>query len=153
MKIWKLLEKVDAMGGIISAVKKGWFKNVIDQSAVELYQDIDSCRRKIVGLNILQIPEEQDNLLRIGKIHMEPCKEHIQRVKELKSKRDNVKTKTALRKLYNDALNEEKNLMPSIIEATKCYATIGEIIGTLREAYGYSYDPYELIEPPFQIRT
>lgn len=150
-EIWKLLERIDAMGGIISAVKKGWFKGVIDQSALELYNDINSGEKKIVGLNVFQIPEEEDNLLRIGKIHMEPCKDHVQRLKELKSKRDNVKTKEALKALYNDALDEKKNLISSIIEATKCYATIGEIIGTLREAYGCSYDPYEVIEPPFQI--
>ena len=40
--------------------------------------------------------------------------------------------------------------MPEIIDAVKAYATLGEIVGTMREAYGYSYDPLKVIENPFK---
>jgi methylmalonyl-CoA mutase N-terminal domain/subunit len=149
--ILELLRKVDAAGGIIEAVKNGWFRNILDESAVKLYRDIDSGKRKVVGVNVHKIPPDQDNLLKIGKIHLEPGLEHIQRVRELKETRDSEKTKSALRKLYRVASDTKKNLMPSIVDAVSAYATMGEINGTLRLAYGKPYDPYEMIEPPFTI--
>jgi methylmalonyl-CoA mutase N-terminal domain/subunit len=149
--ILELLRKVDAAGGIIEAVKNGWFRNLLDESAVKLYRDIDSGKRKVVGVNVHKIPPDQDNLLKIGKIHLEPGLEHIQRVRELKETRDSEKTKSALRKLYRVASDTKKNLMPSIVDAVSAYATMGEINGTLRLAYGKPYDPYEMIEPPFTI--
>jgi len=149
--ILELLRKVDAAGGIIEAVKNGWFRNLLAESAVKLYRDIDSGKRKVVGVNVHKIPPDQDNLLKIGKIHLEPGLEHIQRVRELKETRDSEKTKSALRKLYRVASDTKKNLMPSIVDAVSAYATMGEINGTLRLAYGKPYDPYEMIEPPFTI--
>ena len=149
--IWSLLREIDGMGGIVNAVETGWFHRVLEQSAVELYRDIDSGKRVVVGLNKFRIPPEQDNLLHIGKIHLDPGLEHIQRVKELKETRNAKKTRAALETLYKGALDKGKNLMPSIVDAIAAYATIGEINGTLRMAYGRPYDPFEMIRPPFQI--
>jgi len=150
-KIWDLLKVVDGMGGIIKAVESGWFRKVLEESAVRLYKDIDSGDRKVVGLNVFKIPEDQDNLIRIGKMHLEPGLEHVQRVKEFKQNRDFRRTEKSLKKLYRDALDRKKNLMPSIIEAVSSKATIGEINGVLRISYGRPYDPYEMVESPFEI--
>jgi methylmalonyl-CoA mutase N-terminal domain/subunit len=149
--IWALMREIDEMGGIVKAVETGWFSRVLEQSAVELYRDIDSGKRVVVGLNEYKIPPEQDNLLHIGKIHLAPGLEHIQRVRELKQTRNTKKVRAALEKLYAGGLDRKRNLMPPIIEATSAYATIGEINGTLRMAYGQPFDPYEMIEPPFRF--
>jgi len=150
-KIWDLLKEIDGMGGIIKAVESGWFRRVLEESAITLYKDIDNGDRKVVGLNIHRIPEDQDDLIEIGKIHLEPGLEHVQRVKEFKQSRDVQGARKALKRLYRDALDREKNLMPSIIDAVSSKATIGEINGVLRLAYGRPYDPYEMVEPPFAI--
>jgi len=150
-KIWELLKEIDGMGGIIKAVESGWFRKVLEESAVGLYRDIDSGARKVVGLNIFRIPEDQDNLIKIGKMHLEPGLEHVQRVKEFKQNRDHKGTGKALKKLHRDALDRGKNLMPSIIDAVSNKATIGEINGVLRLSYGRPYDPYEMVEPPFAV--
>jgi methylmalonyl-CoA mutase N-terminal domain/subunit len=149
--LWDLLGQVDAMGGIVKAVETGWFGRVLEESAVGLYTDIDSGRRKVVGQNIYRIPADQDNLLKIGKIHLEPGLEHIQRLRELKETRDAKRTEKSLKKLYRDAREEGRNLMPSVIDAILSDAMIGEIMGTLRLAYSRPYDPYEMVQSPFRL--
>ena len=72
------------------------------------------------------------------------------RVRKLKETRDNRKVKEALDNLRSRAEEgEEVNLIPSIIEAAKTYATGGEIMGTIREVFGLRYDPFGEIESPF----
>ncbi len=149
--IWDLLREIDAVGGIVKAAESGWFRKVLEQSAVELYKDIDSGKRKVVGQNVHRIPDDQDNLLRIGKIHLEPGLEHVQRIRELKAGRNARKTEASLGKLYRDAKDGARNLMPSIVDAVSSDAMIGEIMGTLRVAYGRPYDPYEMVQPPFPL--
>jgi len=45
-------------------------------------------------------------------------------------------------------MGENENLMPAIIEAVKAYATVGKIMGTICEAYGYSYNPFNVLKSP-----
>ncbi len=149
--IWDLLREIDGIGGIVKAAESGWFRKLLEKSAVGLYRDIDSGKRKVVGQNVHRIPEDQDTVLRIGKIHLEPGVEHVQRLRELKGTRDAKKTEAALRKLFRDAKDGARNLMPDIVDAVSGDAMIGEIMGTLRLAYGRPYDPYEMVQPPFPL--
>ena len=60
--------------------------------------------------------------------------------------------KEKMAQLYADANKEDKyNLMPSIIEAVKAYGTAGEIMGVIRKASGFHYDPLEMIDCPFDL--
>jgi len=56
----------------------------------------------------------------------------------------------AIKRLQDDA-NDGKNLIPAMIEATKALGTTGELLGTVREVFGYPYDPMESIESPFNF--
>ena len=70
---------------------------------------------------------------------------------EFKKSRDNKRVEKALHNLYNDAKKGDKfNLIPTMIEAYKSYATSAEIWGTVRYAYGASYDPLNVIEFPYK---
>ena len=61
-------------------------------------------------------------------------------------------THEKIAQLYSDAKKADRyNLMPSIIEAVKAYATAGEMIGVIRKARGLSYDTMEMIECPFDL--
>ena len=71
-------------------------------------------------------------------------------MKSLKERRQHGKVKEALKKLFEDApLDKRINVIPSMLEATKRYATIGEIWGTIRKANGLPYDPFGMIDDPF----
>jgi methylmalonyl-CoA mutase N-terminal domain/subunit len=88
-------------------------------------------------------------LKEVAERKMEPCFDRIEKIRRYKRGRDQEKVKTALEALLKQAGVEGPNLMEPIIEATRSGATMGEIGGVLRMAYGLKYDPFGLIEPPF----
>jgi methylmalonyl-CoA mutase N-terminal domain/subunit len=75
----------------------------------------------------------------------------IDEVKKFRAARDIEKVKACLTEVYRVA-KARKNVIRPLIEASKAYATVGEMVGTLRLAYGYPYDPYETIEVPEFLR-
>ena len=102
-----------------------------------------------VGLNLFQIPEEEDTLLKEvveGKI--EPYWSRISKIKEFKEGRNQAKMKGILREVHEKAKDPSENLVYATIEAFSAGATMGEIAGMMRMAYGYPYDPHRLIESP-----
>ncbi len=145
----EILDKIEAMGGTLAAMKKKWFDKEIEKEALRYQRDIEEKRRIIVGINEFQVSEEKFSGQR-HKYSYQAEKTHIGRVKELKRVRDKERVRASIEKLREEALQSKKNnLIPSIIEAVKTYATTDEIIGTIRESFGYSYDPFEMQESPF----
>jgi methylmalonyl-CoA mutase N-terminal domain/subunit len=145
----EILDKIEAMGGTLAAMKKKWFDREIEKEALRYQRDIEEKRRIIVGINEFQVSEEKFSGQR-HKYSYQAEKTHIGRVKELKRVRDKERVRASIEKLREGALQSKKNnLIPSIIEAVKTYATTDEIIGTIRESFGYSYDPFEMQESPF----
>jgi len=132
-KAMEYIQKIDDMGGVIAAIEKGFFQKEIADSAYRYQREIDEKKRVIVGLNEYTIEEESPiELLRIDpKVE----KEQVARLQKLKKERDNKKVEAALEKLHY-AAEKDENLMPTIIEAVKAYATLGEITDVLRKVYG-----------------
>lgn len=145
----KILNKIDDMGGTSAAMKKKWFDREIEKEALRYQREIEEKERIVVGVNEFQIPEEKVPGER-HKYSPEAEKTHIENVKRLRSERDNTRVREGINKLRQEALKGRKhNLIPAIIEAVKAYATTDEIIGTIRESFGYSYDPFEIQKSPF----
>ncbi|WXG47086.1 MAG: methylmalonyl-CoA mutase family protein [Candidatus Atabeyarchaeum deiterrae] len=127
------IEKIDEMGGMVTAIEKGYPQKEILGSAYKFQKEVESKDRIIVGVNEYSIKEELTwEILRV-----KPDVEERQRkrVKDLKARRDSGKSQKALEQIKMVAQADE-NLMPSIMEAVKAYATTGEICDALREVYG-----------------
>jgi methylmalonyl-CoA mutase N-terminal domain/subunit len=136
-KAMEYIQKIDELGGAPKAIEKGYIQQEIQDSAYRYQQEIESGRRIVVGVNKFQIEEEPPkNLLKVN-----PEVEKIQRKKleVLRATRDNIAVKSALEELSCKAKTSE-NLMPSIINCVKVYATLGEISDTLRGVFG-EYKP------------
>jgi methylmalonyl-CoA mutase N-terminal domain/subunit len=132
-KAMEYIQKIDDMGGVIAAIEKGFFQREIADSAYRYQREIEEKKRIIVGLNEYTIEEECPiELLRIDPKVEE---EQVARLQKLKRERDDRKVKEVLEKLHYAAQKDE-NLMPTIIEAVKAYATLGEITDVLRKVYG-----------------
>ena len=131
-------KKIEELGGVIKAIEQGFFQREISKSAYQYQQEIESKKRIIVGVNDFTDEKEPDmELLKIPKkVEIEQCRQ----LKKLRQRRDNLKVKQTLEEIRNAAKNN-KNLMPHIINAVKCYATLGEIIQTLREEFGEYREP------------
>jgi len=130
------IEKIDDMGGMLAAIENGYVYREIQDSSVTFQKRVDSGERVIVGLNRYVMPEETD--IEEKEIFEVDAKvEDLQKEKlaAVKAKREEKEVQRTLGEL-GQAIEGNKNLMPFIIDAVKCYATIGEICGVMRGKWG-----------------
>lgn len=130
---WKYIEKIDALGGAVAAIESGYIQNEIASSAYEYQTAVESGDQKIVGVNSFkELGETQFELFRVS----DSIREHqIKKLENLKASRNNEEVAGALGAL-KVASQTSDNLMPHIIQAVECYATLGEISDTLRAEFG-----------------
>jgi methylmalonyl-CoA mutase N-terminal domain/subunit len=127
------IQKIDSMGGAPDAIEIGFIQREIHDAAYQFQKSVDASKRIVVGVNKFTMEEEpQFDYLRINP---EAEKEQLEQLKKIRSKRDNGLVQQTL-EVLRDAAKSDKNLMPSIIESVKVYATLGEICGVLREVFG-----------------
>lgn len=149
---YKIWDKIEKMGGMIAAIEKGYIDDILKESARKKHREVEKKERLIVGVNELVIPPEEDFQIPIQKLEVSDSEGIARRMEEWKKTRDMPLIEETLTQLYSDAKKEDRyNLMPSIIEAVKAYATSGEMIGVIRKARGLSYDPLETIDCPFDF--
>ena len=130
------IDKIDDMGGVVSAIENGFLQREIADSAYKYQQEIDNKERILVGVNDYTV--EKDWIpLKLLRILPDVEAEQLARLQKVKRERNNAKVKGVLDKLH-DAAERDENLMPTIIEAVKAYATLGETINVLREVFGES---------------
>ncbi|NYT14226.1 MAG: methylmalonyl-CoA mutase family protein [Candidatus Methanofastidiosa archaeon] len=129
----KYFDKIDSLGGMVKSIEGGYIQKEIQDSAYKYQKAIEKRDSIVVGLNKFTMEEKlPEELL---KVNPEVEKLQIEKLKKLKSKRDNAKVKDLLEKI-EDAARNDKNVMPPILEAVKSYATLGEISDSLRKVFG-----------------
>ncbi|MCL4396221.1 MAG: methylmalonyl-CoA mutase family protein [Chloroflexi bacterium] len=144
-----LLNQIEGMGGMAEAIRRGWVDQQIDEANLKEQRKVERSERLIVGLNVFEGEDEQDVPGGVHRLPEDLGPRLAESVRALRRSRDGAAVATALAHLRAEAnLGEQHNLMPAIVEAVRVYATVGEIMGTIREACGYPYDPFESIETP-----
>ncbi|MEM3701081.1 MAG: methylmalonyl-CoA mutase family protein [Candidatus Bathyarchaeia archaeon] len=133
-KAMEYIQKIDDMGGAVAAIEKGFFQKEIADSAYRYQREVEEKKRIIVGVNEFAI-EKEECPIELLRIDPKVEKEQVARLQKLKRERDNRKVKEILEKLHY-AAEKDENLMPTIIEAVKAYATLGEITDVLQKVYG-----------------
>lgn len=129
----KLIEEVEKMGGMITAIEKGWVQRQIEDSSYKYQKEVEQKKRIIVGLN--SFTEEKETPIPILRIDPALEEDQIKRLKKVREGRDNSAVEKCLKSLKEAALSSE-NIMPPTLEAVKCYTTIGEIVKTLKDVFG-----------------
>lgn len=146
----KVMEEIEKAGGALEAMRTGWFDQEVEKAALKYQREIESGERIVVGVNAFAVEREKETPGGVHRVDLESQKRQLEKVSELKRTRDGRKVLEALGKLRRDAESgEQVNLLPAIIGAVSANATRGEIMGTIRQVYGYSYDPLGVIESPF----
>jgi len=128
------INKIDDMGGVIAAIENGFLQKEIADSAYKYQQEIDNKERILVGVNDYTV-EEDWVPLKILRIAPDVEAEQLARLQKVKRERNNARVKKVLDKLHG-AADRDENLMPTIIEAVKSYATLGEITNVFRSVFG-----------------
>ncbi len=135
---YEYFKKLDDLGGIVSAIEKGFPQNEIREASYTYQKEIDNNERIIVGVNKFMTKEEQP--IETLKIEPEIEKKQVKKLQAFKKNRDNNRLNNALEDLKKVA-ESGKSVMPTIIEAVKLYATVGEICNTLKEVFGEYKEP------------
>ena len=128
-----ILQRIESMGGVLRAIEDGYIQRQIQQSAYEYQKKIESGEQVVVGVNRYTsqvVPSPP-----ILRIDPEIEREQIDRLRKLRAKRDATRV-TACLKEVESAARENRNLMPTILQAVKAYATVGEISDALRRVFG-----------------
>lgn len=130
---WQLVQKIDAMGGSVAAIEAGFMQDEIARSAYEYQRHIETGEKIIVGVNKFQVSEDQS--IPVFKIDDSIQTVQTNKLKDLRSRRDNTKASASLQSLKERAL-DGRNLMPAVVEAVENYCTLGEIADELRKVFG-----------------
>ncbi len=132
---WKIIEEVDAMGGMTQAVDSGWAKLKIEAAAAEKQARIDSGKEVIVGVNKYKLAKEDPvDILEVDNVKVRDSQ--IERLNQIKATRDAVAVDKALQALSAAAESGEGNLLDLAIQAVRLRATVGEVSDALEKSFG-----------------
>jgi methylmalonyl-CoA mutase N-terminal domain/subunit len=126
-------EQIDRMGGMVDAIERGFPQQEIAESAYRFQQAVEGRAKVIVGVN--DYVQEDEPPIEILYIDESAADAQLARLEALRRSRDNGRVERALERLRATARTPE-NLMPSIIEAVRAYATLGEMCDALRDVWG-----------------
>jgi methylmalonyl-CoA mutase N-terminal domain/subunit len=127
-------DRIRKLGGVIPAIKENFFQREIADASFRFQREVDGGDRVVVGVNRYEEREEEG----IELLHIDPALEsqQIERVQALRARRDSAAVEQALARLKREAAEDDVNLMPAIIDASKAYVTMGEMCDALREVWG-----------------
>jgi len=135
--------KLDAMGGMVKAIERGYPQKEIAESAYQYQRAVEAKEKIIVGVNDFAIEEEPPQILYIDET---VARQQSSKLKALRARRSNDEVRRTLDALKKAAAQEPKagangnasaaNTMPFIVDAVRAYATVGEICDALRQVYG-----------------
>jgi len=135
--------KIDAMGGMVRAIERGYPQKEIAESAYQYQRAVEAQEKIIVGVNEFAIEEEPPHILYIDET---VARQQSAKLKNLRDRRSNDEVHRTLDALKKAAAQEPRagsksaisaaNTMPYIVDAVRAYATVGEICEALRQVYG-----------------
>jgi methylmalonyl-CoA mutase, N-terminal domain len=127
------IDRIDAMGGTLAAIEKGFIQNEIQDAAYAAQQSIERGEAIVVGVNKFQ--QSEKDLPPTFRLDPELEKQQIGRLRDLRASRDSGAVNTRLCALENAARSSD-NLMPHILACGEAHATVGEISDRLRSVFG-----------------
>jgi methylmalonyl-CoA mutase N-terminal domain/subunit len=138
-QVYEYFEQIERFGGLLPAIQQGFFQREIATAAYQYQRETDDQERIIVGVNKYMDPDER---IAIPILEMDPqgYERQVARLEQVRQERDNERVGATLAALRRAAGGTE-NMMPSILEAVRAYATLGEITDVLRRVFGTYQEP------------
>jgi methylmalonyl-CoA mutase N-terminal domain/subunit len=139
-KIVECMKKVEEEGGMIKAVESGYIQEEVSYQAYLYEKKLQAGEIIKIGVNKYVTEDKVDREVEFHPFDDEAAEAQKKRLREVKSSRDGAKVKEALSELKQAAQGKE-NLMPAIVKAVRCYATLGEMTGIFKEVFGEFKEP------------
>ena len=126
--------RIRELGGVIPAIEQSFFQAEIAEASFRFQSEVERGERRIVGVNAYE--EDAAAELEILRIDPELERSQIERVRELRTRRDAAGAEAALARLEQEARQDGVNVMPAIVDAAKADVTMGEMCDVLRRVWG-----------------
>jgi methylmalonyl-CoA mutase N-terminal domain/subunit len=134
------LDRIDAHGGMVAAIERGWVQREIEDATYRQQQAVDSGESVVVGVNRFTGPNAMGRPVPSFEGGVE--REQIERVRAVRARRDTLRWRAALDRITEQA-RCSNNLMPAILEAVESCATVGEIGASMGKVFS-EYQPASL---------
>jgi methylmalonyl-CoA mutase N-terminal domain/subunit len=138
-RAYEYFDKIESLGGVLPAIKDGFFQREIADTAYRYQKQIERGERTVVGVNKYTIKEQPP--LNTLKVDVASQERQIHRLNELRAHRDSSQVKRTLEKLRQTLEDNNANCIGPILEAVKQYATLGEIVDVGRQVFGDWKEP------------
>ncbi len=135
----KIFDEIEQIGGVLQGIEKGYFQREIAKSAYTYQRQVEKKERIVVGVNQHVMSDE----ISIPILEIDESVEHeqVESLRQLKQARDNDHVSKTLDELKAACEDESQNLMPYLIECSKAYATLGEMVEVMRQIFGEYQEP------------
>ncbi len=142
-QVWRYLDEIDALGGMVAAIATGYPQKEIADAAYRFQRELDAGEREMVGVNVYADPDEKVEIPLLV-VSEESKQRHLARLARVRLERDPDAVSQALARLRDLAArpgSSEANVMPALVECAVAYATLGEMCGVLRAVFGEYREP------------
>ncbi len=133
-QVWHYLEQIDALGGSVRAIERGFMQAEIERAAYDYQLALEQGRAVVVGVNRF-VQEEGEHRPALLHVDEEVARRQVARLVALRQRRNNALVAQKLCAL-SQAASGRDNVLPYIIEAVEAYATLGEISDVMRRVFG-----------------
>ncbi|MFM8319887.1 MAG: methylmalonyl-CoA mutase, partial [Chloroflexota bacterium] len=134
---YEYFRRIDELGGMLPAIDKGFFQSEIAEAAYRYQREIDSSRRRIVGVNAYA--DRKPVTVPILEMDPQGYRRQMERLQQVRAERDPGRAGQALDRLRL-ACQGTENTMLHLLEAVRAYCTLGEIVGVMKTVFGVYHE-------------
>ncbi len=139
-----VIARIEAYGGVIKAIEDGWMQARIAERALERKQKTDSGETRIVGVNAFRKADEAAPKTELFQIDPATAGRTLANYEAILKRRDQGEAERTLSRLEHAALRDRENLLPYLVDCCHAYATVGEMVGRLKNRWGEFAEPVGL---------
>jgi methylmalonyl-CoA mutase N-terminal domain/subunit len=143
-EITKVIDEIEVYGGVTKAVEDGWLQMKIAQRAAERKRKVDSGETVIVGQNYFRREDQNEGVAELFKLDPQASARVIEKFERLRDSRNDAEVAKSLAALEKAAADDKENLMPYLVDCCHAYATVGEMVATLKTQWGEFEEPVRL---------
>ncbi|MBS29213.1 MAG: methylmalonyl-CoA mutase [Alphaproteobacteria bacterium] len=143
-EITKVIEEIEEYGGVTKAVEDGWLQLKIAQRAAERKRKVDDGETVVVGQNYFRREDQNEGVAELFKLDPQASARVIEKFERIRDGRDNGAVEASLAALEKAAATDSENMMPYLINCCHAYATVGEMVATLKKQWGEFQEPVRL---------
>jgi len=143
-EITRIMQEIDAYGGVVPAIEDGWIQMRLAERALERKRNADSGLNVIVGQNHFRKEGEEIKAGEIFSVDPGAAQRVLEKYQQVMDSRDHVAVQRSLHRLSLAAVKSHENLMPYLVDCCHAYATVGEMVDCLKAQWGEFKEPVNL---------